>query len=71
MPTEFYFEIQYFNFDLKVTVTLPHSHRNTQQQQVRLKSVLFRVRISSSPFNSRFNIVHNVKILLFNHKAYQ
>ena len=51
-----------------------HSHRNTQKRQVRLKSVLFRVRISNSPlfpFNSHFNIVHNLKVLQFNHKTYQ
>ena len=54
-PTQFYFEIQYFNFDWKITITLLHSHRNTEQWQVRLRSVLFRVRISNSPlfpFNS-------------------
>ena len=34
MPTEFYFEIMYFNFDRKITITLLHSHRNTQQWQV-------------------------------------
>ena len=34
----------------KITITLLHSHRNTQQSQVRLKSVLFRVRISNSAF---------------------
>ena len=31
MPTKFYFEIQYFNFYWKTTITLLHSHRNTQQ----------------------------------------
>ena len=41
MPTEFYFEIQYFNFDWKITITLVGSHRNTQQWQVRLKSATF------------------------------
>ena len=35
MPTEFYFEIQYFNFDWNITITLPHSHRNTQQWQLK------------------------------------
>jgi len=34
MPTEFYFEIQYFNSDWKITIILLHSHRNTQQWQV-------------------------------------
>jgi len=35
MPTEFYFEIQYFNFDWnQSTITLLQSHRNTQQWQV-------------------------------------
>ena len=48
MPAELYFEIQYFNFDWKITIILLHSHRNTQQWQVRLKSVLFSVRISNS-----------------------
>ena len=43
MPTEFYFVIQYLNFDTKITITLHHSHRNTQQRQVRLKPVLFRI----------------------------
>ena len=38
MPTEFCFKIQYFNFDWKITITLLHSHRNTQQWKVRLKS---------------------------------
>ena len=32
--TEFYCEIQYFNFHWKITITLHHSHRNTQQWQV-------------------------------------
>jgi len=41
IPTEFYFESQYFNFEWKITTTLLHSDRNTQQWQVRLKSVLF------------------------------
>jgi len=40
-PLNFYFEIRCFNFDWKITITLLHSHRNTQQWQVRLKSVLF------------------------------
>ena len=42
MLTEFYFKIQYFNFDweITITITLLHSFRNTQQWQVRLKSVL-------------------------------
>jgi len=35
MPTEFYFEIQYFNCDWNITTTLLHSHRNTQLWQVR------------------------------------
>jgi len=55
MPTEFYFEIQYINFDWKITITLLRSHRNTQQWQVGLESALFRVRIHNSPlfpFNS-------------------
>ena len=71
MLTEFCFKIQYFNFDL---MTLLHSHRNTQQWKVRLKSVLFRVRISNSPlfpFNGCFNIVRNLNVLQFNHKTYQ
>jgi len=34
MHAKFYFEIQYFNFDWKITITLLHSHRNTQQWQV-------------------------------------
>ena len=34
----------------KITIALLRSHRNTQQSQVRLKSVLFRVRISNSAF---------------------
>jgi len=34
MPTEFYFKIQDFNFDWKITITLLHSHLNTQQRQV-------------------------------------
>ena len=74
MPTDFYFEIQYVNFDRKVTSTLLHSSRNTQHSKVRLKSVLFRVTISKSPlftFNSCFNIVHNMNVLQFNHKTYQ
>jgi len=41
MPIEFYSEIQYFNFDWKITVTLLRSHRNTQQRQVRLPSATF------------------------------
>ena len=72
MPTDFYFKIQYFNFDWKIIITLLHGHRNTQQWQVRLKSVLFRVRISNSPllpFNNCFNIVHNLNVLQFNHNA--
>jgi len=40
-PLNFYFEIRCFNFDWKITITLLHSRRNTQQWQVRLKSVLF------------------------------
>jgi len=55
VPTEFSFKIQYFNVDCKITITILHSHRNTQQWKVRLKSVLFRVKISNSPlfpFNS-------------------
>jgi len=74
MLTKFYFKIQYFNFDWKITITLLHSHRNIQQWKVRLKSVLFRVRISNSPlfpFNSCFNLVHNQNVLQFNHKTYQ
>jgi len=31
MLAEFNFEIQYFNFDLKITITHLDSHRNTQQ----------------------------------------
>jgi len=34
MPTEFYFDIKYFNLDGEITITLLHSHRNTQQWQV-------------------------------------
>ena len=34
MFTVFYFEIQYFNSDRKITITLLHSYRNTQQRQV-------------------------------------
>jgi len=34
MLTEFYFEIQYFNSDWKITTTLLRSHRNTQRWQV-------------------------------------
>jgi len=74
MLTEFYFEIQYFNLDWKITFTLLHGRRNTQQRQVRLRSVSFRVRISNSPlfpFNSCFNIFHNLNVLQFNHKTYQ
>ena len=44
-----------------------------QQWQVRLKSVLFRVRISNSPlftFNSCFNKVHSPGALQFNDKTY-
>jgi len=72
MPTEFYFKIQYFNFEWKNTITPLLSHRNTQQWQVRLRSVLFRGRISNSslfPFNSCFNIVHSLNVLQFNHKT--
>jgi len=74
VPTEFYFEIQYFNYDWKITTALLNGHRNTQQWQVRLKSVLFRVRISNSPlfpFNTCFNIVHSLNVLQLNHKTYQ
>jgi len=42
----------------KITITLFRSHTNTQQWQVRLKSLLFRVKISNRqffPFNSCFN----------------
>jgi len=42
---------------VQFTITLLHSHGNTQQWKVRLKSVLFRVRISNSPlfpFNKLF-----------------
>ena len=35
MPTEFYFEIQYLNFNWKITITLLHSHGNTQQWKVK------------------------------------
>ena len=71
MPSEFYFEIQCHNSDWKVTIPLLQSHRNTQQRQVRLKSVLFRVKISNSPlfpFNSCSNIVHSLNVFQFNHK---
>jgi len=71
MPAECYLEIQYFNFDWKITITLLHSHRNTKQ--VRRKSVLFRLRISNNtlfPFNSCFDIVHNLNVLQFNHKTH-
>ena len=74
MLTEFYFKIQYFNFDWEITITLLHSYRNTQQWQVRFKSVLSRVRISNSPlfqFNCYFNVVHSPNVLQFNHKTYQ
>jgi len=44
-----------------------HSHRNTQQRQVRLKSVLFGVRTSNSslfPFNSSVvSTVHSLNVL--------
>jgi len=30
MHTKFYFTIQYFNFDLKITITVLRSHRNKQ-----------------------------------------
>jgi len=59
MPTEFYFQILW-------TKNYNHNHRETQQWQVTLKSVLFRVRISNSPllpFNSCFNIVHSLNVL--------
>ena len=35
IPTKFYFEIRYFNFDWNITITLLCSHRNTQQWQVK------------------------------------
>jgi len=35
MLSEFYFEIQYFNFEWKITITLLHSRINTQQWQVK------------------------------------
>ena len=57
-----YFEIS----TLKNTMTLLYSHRSTQQRQVRLKSVLFGVRIRNSPlfpFNSCFNTVHSLNVL--------
>jgi len=40
MPSEFYFEIRYINFDEKLQSHLL-SRRNAQQWQVTLKSVLF------------------------------
>ena len=37
MRAEFYFEIQYFNFDWKIAITLLRCHRNTQPWQVTVK----------------------------------
>jgi len=34
MPTEFYLEIQNFNSDWEITITLLHSRRKTQRWQV-------------------------------------
>jgi len=73
MPTEFYFEIQYFNFDWKITITLLQSQKHsTVTSQTRIgvnqsqnqQQPLF-------PFNSCFNTVHSLNVLQFNHKTYQ
>jgi len=39
MPTEFYFENQYFNFDWKITIAPLRSYRNTQQWQACMTSL--------------------------------
>ena len=66
MPTEFYLKFRTLLLTEKNTITFLYSHRSTQQRQVRLKSVLFGVRIRNSPLhplNSCFNIVHSLNVL--------
>ena len=71
MPNEFYFKIQYFNFDWKLQ---SHFFAVTDTLNGEKPEVLFRVTICNSPllsFNSCFNVVHNLNVLQFNHKTYQ
>jgi len=49
MPLNFILKFSGLILTKKITIKLLHSHRNTQQWQLRLKSVLFGVRISNSP----------------------
>ena len=73
MPTEFYFESQYFNFEWKITTTLLHSHRNIQQRDQSGSSQCYSVRLSNSilfPFDSCFNIVHSLNANLPTQKSY-
>jgi len=62
MPTEFYFEIQYFNFHWKCTLSFLHNHRNTQQWQV---SVIQSQNQQQSIVRIQqfFNIVHSLNVL--------
>ena len=65
-PRNFILKFSSLVLTKEITITLFHSHRNNEQWQIRLKSVLFGVRISNSPllpFSSYFNIVHSLNVL--------
>ena len=67
MPTEFYFEIQYFILIIKLLSRFFAVTETLNSDKSRLKSVLFGVRISNSPlfpFNSCFNTVHLNNVVL-------
>ena len=52
MYTEFYFEIQYFNSDRRIAITLLHSNRNTQPKtQNRSQKRLFYVHFNNVVLN--------------------
>ena len=68
MPTEFYFTIQYFNFDWKLplhfsTVTETLNSEKSDSNQCYSES-------ESATADSTFNI-HSLNVLQFNHKTYQ
>ena len=65
-PLNFILKFSSLILTTTITCTVTLIHRNTEQWQVRLKSMLFGVRISNSPllpFNSCFNIVHSFSVL--------
>jgi len=61
-----YWLIDWFSSLMLTNITITLFHRNTEQWQVRLKSLLFGVRISNSPLlpsNSCFNIIQSLNVL--------